>query len=305
MNTKAFILASMTVLIWGSSFAAIGASLKGGYSAGHLVLIRFIIASLIFVVIALWPGVKFRLPKKEDIFNILLLGWVGISVYHICITFGQLAISAGTAGMLIGSAPIFTTIIAVIVLKENLGTTGWLGLAVGFTGILLIALGTGSSAFSISPGVFLVFISAIATSIFFVYQKPLFKKYNPIELTAYFTWAGTIPFLIFSPGLVQGIQQATLEANISAVYLGIFPTAVAYLTWAIALSLSKASSVSSTLYLEPVIAIFIAWVWLHELPTPISIIGGTVAISGVLIVNIFGKKQSLVRKGIMKSVSNE
>ena len=294
LNTKALILATITVIIWGSTFAAISSSLRGGYSAGHLVLLRFIIASLIFVVIALWPGVKFQIPKKEDALKIFILGWIGISVYHICATFGQLTVSAGTAGLLIGAAPIFTTIFAVVVLKERLGDIGWIGLGLGFMGIIMIALGTGGSSFDISPGVILFLISALATSIFFVYQKPLFKKYNPIELTAYFTWAGTLPFLIFAPGLLSDIQNATLEANLSALYVGIFPATIAYISWAIALSLGNASSVSSMLYAEPVIAIVVAWIWLHELPAPLSIAGGIIAISGVIIVNIFGKKEMFV-----------
>jgi drug/metabolite transporter (DMT)-like permease len=292
LNKKAFILAAISVFIWGSSFACISASLHGGYSAGHLILFRFIIASLIFGVIALLPGINFQLPKKEDLLKIFLLGWIGISVYHICVTFGQLTITAGTSGMLIGSAPIFTTVIAVLVLKERLGKIGWFGLGFGFIGILLIGIGTGDSLFNISPGVFLVIIAAIATSIFFVYQKPLLLKYNPIELTAYFTWAGTIPFLVFAPGLLQDIQLATLEANLSAIYIGIFPTAIAYLTWAIALSISKASSLSSLLYAEPVIAILVAWIWLQELPAFLSIVGGFIAILGVLIVQLYGRRKS-------------
>lgn len=303
MNTKAFLLAILTVAIWGSSFAAISASLNGGYPPGHLALFRFLIASLIFLLIALWPGSKFKLPEKQDGWKIIILGWIGISLYHICVTFGQMTISAGTAGMLIGSAPIVTTVMAVIILKERLGKVGWVGLAFGFIGIILIAFGTGDSSFDISPGVFLVLIAAIATSIFFVYQKPLFKKYSAIELTAYFTWTGTLPFLFFAPGLFDTLQSATTEANLSAIYIGIFPTALAYLTWAIALSQSNASSVSNTLYAEPVVAIVITWIWLHELPSPLSIVGGVIAISSLLFVNLYGKKQrlSLQQKKLVKS----
>ncbi|MEK9199644.1 DMT family transporter [Ureibacillus sp. FSL E2-3493] len=295
MNSKALMLGLLTVLIWGSTFAANSFSLRGGYSAGHLILFRFIIASIIFGIIAFIPKLKFRLPEKRDIWKIALLGWVGISGYHICATFGQLTISAGTAGMLIGSGPIFTTIFAILILKERLSKVGWVGLAFGFIGISLIALGSGDTTFGIAPGVFLTILAAIATSIFFVYQKPLFKKYSAIELTAYFTWAGTIPFLIFAPGLFETIQSASIEVNMTALYIGIFPTAVAYLTWAIALSQANASSISSVLYLEPVIAIIVAWIWLNELPASLSIIGGLIAISSVLIVNFYGKRNEMTQ----------
>ena len=296
MNTKAFFLAIMTVAIWGSSFAAISASLNGGFPPGHLSLYRFLIASLIFAVVAFWPGSKFKLPEKSDIWKILILGWIGISLYHVCVTFGQMTISAGTAGMLIGSAPIVTTVMAVVILNERLGKVGWVGLGFGFVGIILIALGTGDSSFDISPGVFLVLTAAIATSIFFVYQKPLFKKYSPIELTAYSTYAGTVPLPSFLPGQFDNLHNERLEANLSAIYIGIFPTALAYLTWAIALSKSNASSISNTLYAEPVVAIIITWIWLHELPSPLSIVGGTIAISSLLLVNLYGKKQRLTLK---------
>ncbi|HWL22169.1 MAG TPA: DMT family transporter [Ureibacillus sp.] len=303
MNSKALLIALLTVLIWGSSFAAISFSLQGGYSAGHLLLVRFIIASVIFLIIALIPRVKFRLPAKEDLLKIFFLGVLGISGYHICATTGQLTVSAGTAGLLIGSGPIFTTLFAMWILKERLGKVGWMGLGFGLLGIIIISIGSGDS-FGVSPGVILIIMAAVATSLFFVYQKPLFKKYTAIELTAYFTWAGTIPFLIFSPGLLDTIQSASLEANITALYIGIFPTAIAYLTWAIALSLTAASSISSVLYLEPVIAIIVAWIWLSELPSMISITGGIIAITGVIVVNYFGKRHSLLEEKKMETTVN-
>ncbi|MFD9628210.1 DMT family transporter [Peribacillus muralis] len=296
MNLKIFMIAAVAIILWGSAFAAIRASLHGGYSAGHLVLIRFLIASGVFILYALWPTSKFRLPRKEDIFRIVILGWIGISLYQLGVTFGEETVSAGTAAMLIASAPIFTAVIAALVLKERLGLFGWVGLVVGFLGIFLITLGTASSSFRISNGAFLVLFASVATSAFFVFQKPLLLRYKPIELTAYFTWAGTLPFFIFSPGLIHTIQGATLEANVSALYIGIFPGAVAYVSWAIALSLGKASSVSSMMYIEPAFAIIVAWIWLQELPSGLSIIGGLVAISSVVIINGFGRKTDQVLK---------
>lgn len=290
MNKKAFLLATFTVLVWGSGFAAIRAGLLGGYTPGHLVLTRFLIASSIFIIYALWPGTRFRLPAKEDLLKIMLLGWIGISVYHLGVTFGEETVSAGTAGMFIASAPIFTALIAVLVLKEKLSAFGWIGMFVGFVGVLLITIGSEGSSFTISKGALLILLAAFATSVFFVYQKPLLVKYHPIELTAYFTWAGTLPFFIFFPGLWEGIQGATLEANLATVYTGIFPAALAYVTWAIALSVSEAGSVASMLYAEPVVAIIVAWLWLNELPSILSLIGGAVAIFSVVIINWVGMK---------------
>src|SRR5690625_2369974 len=259
MNRKAFIVGMITVVGWASGFAAIRASLLGGFSAGHLMLFRFLIASFLFLLYALYPRSNFKLPKKEDMLLIFGLGIVGLSFYHIGVTFGQLTVPAGTASMIVGSAPIFTTLIAVFILKERMEWFGWVGLGVGFIGVMLITMGSTGAIFTLSKGLLLVLFATISTSFFFVFQKPLFQKYHPIELTAYFTWAATIPMLFYMPGLLESIQAATLEANLAAVYMGVFPAALCYATWAIALSLGNISRLSSMLYLEPPIAIFIAW----------------------------------------------
>src|SRR5699024_8024633 len=107
----------------------------------------------------------------------------------------------------------------------------------------------------------------------------------------YFAWAGTLPKLVFLPGLFDNMAQATITANVSAIYVGVFPAAIAYVTWAMALSQGNASTVTSLMYLEPVVAIIIALVWLSEWPSLLSIIGGFVAISSVAIVNIIGKRK--------------
>ncbi|WP_330949737.1 DMT family transporter [Virgibacillus sp. MG-45] len=295
MNRKALVLAFITIVIWSAAFPGVRASLQGGYTPEHLVLVRFLIASSIFGLYSLMPHVHFKLPNIRDAVRIFLLGFVGITVYHVGITFGVQTITAGTAAMIVGAAPIFTTIIAVIVLKERMAASSWIGLVIGFSGIVLITLGSAGPAFTISKGTIYVLIATIATSIFFVFQKPLFKRYDPIELTAYFTWAGTLPMLIFLPGLLSNMMIATAEAHIAAIFVGVFPAGIAYATWAIALSLGDASKITPMMYLEPALTIIIAWFWLNEWPNTLSLIGGTIAIASVLIVNTLGRRRRKTR----------
>lgn len=290
LDRKTFTVAFITIIAWSSGFAGIRASLLGGFEPFNVVLYRFLIASFLFLIYALMTRSQFSLPKKEDLLPILMLGLTGITIYHVGVTFGQQTVGAGTASMIVGAAPIFTTIIAIIFLKERLEWYGWVGLFVGFIGIVLITYGA-SGTFIMSKGIIYVIIATIATSIFFVFQKPLFQKYHPIELTAYFTWAGTIPMLIFLPSLIKNFSTVTFEANLAAIYVGIVPAAICYATWAIALSMGDVSKVSGMIYLEPVFAIIIAWIWLRELPTLLSLVGGLIAISSVAIVNLVGRKK--------------
>jgi drug/metabolite transporter (DMT)-like permease len=71
--------------------------------------------------------------------------------------------------------------------------------------------------------------------------------------------------------------------------MGIFPAALAYITWAYVLSRIPASLAGSYLYLSPVLAILIAWIWLGEIPFFLSLVGGALALAGVIIVNVLGR----------------
>jgi len=137
-------------------------------------------------------------------------------------------------------------------------------------------------------GIIFLLVAAVSTTIYFVLQKPYLKKYSSLHLVTYVIWAGTLLLLIFAPGLIEEIANAPTGANISMIYLGIFPSAVAYFTWSYALSRAPASIVASFLYLQPVFAIVIAWIWLSEMPALISIIGGVGTIGGVFLINKHG-----------------
>lgn len=306
MGVKTLFAVVVTLVFWSSAFAGIREGLAGGYSPGHVVLLRFLSASLVFILYALVKRVK--IPEKRDIPRIVFLGLVGITIYHTSLTFGELTVPAGTASLVIAAAPAFTALISSFVLREYLTKLGWLGIAVGFAGILLITLGSHQSA-GFSNGVLLILLSAICTAAFFVFQKPLFARYRAVDLTAYFTWVGTIPLLWFLPGFVHDVTHATMSATIATVYIGVFPAAVAYVAWAIALSLAPANVVASSLYVNPVLAIFIAWAWLGEVPHLISILGGLVAICGVTIVNVSAKRKKRVAQmehvAIIQSVGHD
>jgi drug/metabolite transporter (DMT)-like permease len=179
-----------------------------------------------------------------------------------------------------------TALLAVIFLKEKVNRWAWVGIVTSFLGVFLVTLGEGQGL-QFNFGAILIFVAALSSSAYFVFQTSLIEKYGALPMTTYVICAGTFFMLIFLPGLPQAIYSAPLYSTFSVVYLGVFPGALAYVTWTQALSKAPTSLVSSFLYLLPVLAIFIALLLLNEIPSLVSLAGGGISILGVMIVNFF------------------
>ena len=284
LDSRIIIAIGITILLWASSFAAVRASLQA-FTPGHIALFRFLIASILLAVSALVTHTK--LPALKDIPVIFLLGFLGVFAFHTAQNYGQVTVTAGSAGMIISSVPIFTAILATIFLGEKLKLWGWLSIFISFLGVSLIAFGEREGV-KFDFGVIFLLLAAIVAAIYFVLQKPYLIRYTALQLVTYMIWAGTLLLLVFTPGLIEEVANAPIEATIATIYLGIFPSAVAYVTWSYALSRAPVSIVASFLYLQPVFAVIIAWIWLNEIPALISMIGGVVTILGVFLVNKYG-----------------
>jgi drug/metabolite transporter (DMT)-like permease len=275
-----------TVTLWASAFAGIRAGLHS-YSPESVALLRYLVASAALGIYALIT--KMPLPARKDVPGIAITGFLGFAFYNVALNAGEQQIVAGTASLIVATAPIFVALMARFFFHEHLKAISWIGILISFVGVGVISIQS-QSGFQLSFAALIVLAAALAQSIYTVAQKPFLKKYSPLQFTAYAIWIGTIFLLVFSPGLFAQLQTATLESTLAVVYMGIFPGAIGYACWSYVLSRLPAGRAGSFLYLTPAIAVLIAWVWLGELPAVSALLGGAFILAGVIIVNLIGRR---------------
>lgn len=291
--------------VWGSAFPMIKLGLVD-LSAPHFTLLRHLVASVTYLPLLLAFRARL-LPRRRDLPHFALLGVLGFFVYHLALNVGSTHVSAGAASLIIATAPAITAIVAAFLARDRLPLFGWLGSALSFAGVVFIVAGDAGAAGPTATlaGGFTVYawyivIAAVATSFFTVLQRPLFSRYRPIEVAAFATWAGTVPMLVFVPGIVGAVGAAGGTALVAAVYTGVFPSAIAYTLFAFALSRAPATLVAAWLYLVPLFALLAAWFLLGEVPSALTAGGGAIAIAGVVALNL--AKQRASRGALARSV---
>ncbi len=123
----------------------------------------------------------------------------------------------------------------------------------------------------------------------------MLSRHSVVDITIYSVWAGTIIIFAFTWQHPAPISQPPLWVVLDLIYLGIFPSALAYLTWSYAIQRLPVYRVSIFMYLVPPVAVVIAWLVIGEIPDPIMLVGGAMAIAGIGVVQFAAKGQGKER----------
>ena len=275
-------LIAFTVIAWASAFPAIRAGLVD-YGPLELGAARFAVAALPAAIYLLVTRPK--IPARGELWRFAYGGIFFVAAYTLLLNIGELTVTAGAASFIINVAPIMAAILAMIFLHERLSLRAWLGTALSFAGIGLIAFGEGEGL-ELNLGAILILAAAFCAASATIVQKPLFARHHPLAVSA---WNMVLGALCLAPGLPSALVQST-EASpaglFSAVYLGVVPSLLAYGTWTMVLARMPASRAINFMFAVPPTATLMGFLALGEIPTPLGILGGLLALGGVVLVNL-------------------
>lgn len=269
----------VTLVFWASAFVAIR-HLGDHVGPGALSLGRLLVGSLCLGVVLLARR-AWRRPTRADWLPLVAIGVLWFGVYNVALNEGERRVDAGTAAMLIQVSPVLIAVLAVLFLGERSTPTLWAGLAVAFAGVATISLATSPGGDRDVLGVLLCLLSAAVYAVSVILQKPLMARLPALQVTWVACTVGAVACLPFAPSLVDDLGSASAADIGWVVYLGVFPTAIAFTTYAFALTHMTASSLGVTTYLVPPITVVMAWLLLAETPPALAYVGGALCLVGV------------------------
>ncbi len=277
-NPTVLLAAATTVVLWASAFIVIRGT-GPFFDPGAMALLRMLVGAAVLGIIAAVKGIRW--PARRDLPLTIAWGIAWFCVYNLALNTAETTIDAGTAAMLVNLAPLIVVLIGGL-LGEGFPRPLLLGAPVAFAGVVLIgtASSTGDAAL---VGIVLALVAAVLYAGSALVQKRLLRTVDATTLTWIGATAGAVALLPWTPRMIDAVAHAPVSATLGVVYMGVFPTAIAFTTWAYVLGRTSAGRTAATTYVVPAAAILLSWLMLAEAPTPVMLLGGALCLLGVFI----------------------
>lgn len=279
-DRRSLLAAAVTVFLWASAFVAIR-SAGAHYSPGALALGRLLAGSVVLV--ALLTIRREGFPPRGAWPGIVVAGVLWFGAYMVLLNWGEREVDAGTAAMVVNVGPVLIALLSGWLLREGFKPRVLAGIAVSFGGAVVVGLSMSGEGHASVVGVLMCVGAAVGYSIAMVAQKPALRHGSALQITTFGCLVGTLACLPFAGQLMREVSAAPLSATLNVVYLGVFPTGLAFTTWAYALARTSATQLGATTYVVPALVVLMSWLVLGEVPGWLTLAGGVLCLAGVAV----------------------
>ncbi len=283
-QTKAYIYAALTVLLWSTVASAFKLTLRSMGFIQMLFLASLVsTASLFLILLAQGKWNDLRASSRHDLVRSAALGFLNPFVYYLILFKAYDVLPAQEAQPLNWTWPIMLVLLSAVLLRQKIGPKSVLAVVVSFAGVLVIStqgnlLGL---RFTNAFGAALALSSSIIWALFWIYNvKDARDEVLKLFLSFGFGSLYTLAALYFS----SEDLQITAAGAIGAAYIGLFEMGLTFVFWLKALILSRtAAQVSNLVYLAPFISLFFISLIVGEEIRLSTVSGLVLIISGILI----------------------
>jgi drug/metabolite transporter (DMT)-like permease len=232
-------------------------------SPNVFIAFRVMGATFLFWLVSLFT--KREKVAKKDLFKLAVCGIFGVSVNQLCFFHGLNYSSAMNSGIIMTLNPIMVAIMAYFILKENLNSIKVLGILIGASGAIMLALNSSQSDENSLLGDILLFINAASYAVYLILVKPLMKKYSALTVTTYVFTFGMLYVLLFPQTLMDFSQTnfaiIPIQTWFRIAYVIVGVTFLTYLLTMYAMKFLSATVTSTYIYLQPVLVIVFAYLF--------------------------------------------
>jgi len=232
-----------------------------------------------------WAVPALRRIDARDLPRFIVAGLLGMVGYNLPVTVGLQWLPASSAGLLLATEPVWVLVIGLVFLGERAGPRVLAGTGIALAGVAVIAgpaaLSPGSGTRAVA-GAALVLLATLAFGGYMIVLRPLSQKYGPVSATATSSVAGALPYLALVP--LPGTAwppRLSPSAGAELLFLALGSTVAGMLLWNLAV-VRGGAGISRLLYLEPVVSVLGAMVFLGERVTAAVLAGGVLVIAGVV-----------------------
>lgn len=287
-NPLAGVFALLAVTLWGISFVATKIALAE-MSPVALIFTRFALGTASLYAVLVLRRESWSVPRAAWP-NLALLGFVGVFVHQMIQVHGLTLTTAVRTGWLIGVIPLWSALLAWVLLREPFGPRRIAGLVLGFAGaVIVVTRGSFDPAVLGLPstkGDLLVLASTVNWAVYTVLARGTIGRLGSARAMAasvLLGWLMLLPFFLRESGWAawSGLSPGAWGA---VVFLGVGCSGIAYLLWYAALARMDATRVSAFLYVEPLVTCAAAVPILGETLGLATVAGGLVVLAGVALV---------------------
>ena len=266
-------------VIWGLAFVAIRRA-EFELSPANLTILRWLIASGGFLVLAPLFGRPKKPIKRRHIPRILLVSFASVVGYHFSLNYAETIVSSGLAGLLISFGPIFVVLLSALFLKEKIGSRLMLALALAVAGAVVLSINTDLSFLQIT-GPFAVVLAAFMYSIYSVGSKPLVKEYGALPTAIWVAAIGTVFTLpLVSWSFLAQVFTLSVVGWLCVLYLAVLSTVVANMILYTLIGNRAVSRLSVQLYLVPLVSLIGGILLLGENFSVFTVLGACFLFAG-------------------------